>query len=83
MLLLPGGDVGAAAAAKPAAGVPPVEDKAGNMKERLDDDAATETEGDAEKEPEDGRVELSPAGPRKGEEAWVEPALSLSSSINE
>lgn len=83
VLLLPGGDVVVADAVEAAAGAPPVEDKAGNMEERLDDDAATETEGEAEKEPEDGRVEFAPAGPRKGEEAWVEPALSLSSSINE
>jgi hypothetical protein len=83
VLVLPGGDVVVAAAADPATGAPPVEDKAGNKDERLDDDAATETEGEAEKEPEDGRVEIAPAGPRKGEEAWVEPALSLSSSIKE
>lgn len=88
-MLLPGGDVGAATAVDLAADAPPVKTKAGNKEEedeeenRPDDDAATETEGEAEKEPEDGRVEIAPAGPRKGEEAWVEPALSLSSSINE
>lgn len=76
VLLLLGGDVAPTVDAAP----PPVEDKAGKIDER--EEAATETEGEAENEPEDGRVDIAPAGPRKGEEAWVDSAV-LSSSIKE
>lgn len=75
MLLLSGGEVVAAVAVDPVADAPPVKGKSGNRdneeeeEARTDDDAATETDGEAEKEPVDGRVEITPAGPRKGEEA--------------